>query len=84
MADSIQQGFMVFTSEGREGIGAVLSTTPEALQVYIENSGPFDVPRSAVSGVHDGKVMVNVDKLPAALLRALGHAHDAEDPNLTG
>jgi hypothetical protein len=31
--------------------------------------------------VHSGKVIVDPAKLDQKLRRAIGHAHDAEDPN---
>jgi len=40
------------------------------------------VPLDAVEAVHSQKVIVSCGKLDARLRRAIGHAHDAEDPNV--
>lgn len=80
----IETGYMVFVAEGREGIGAVRRVEPHKLIVYVENAGEFAVPVSAVARVHDQKVILSPAKLDPALLKAVGHAHDREDPSLTG
>lgn len=84
MTDLIETGYMVFLAEGKEGIGAVRETSPGHIVVYVENSGEFNVPRSAVRRVHDGKVLLDPRQVDAALLAAVGHVHDAEDPRLVG
>lgn len=75
---------MVFVAEGREGIGAVRSANSQALVVYVENAGEFEVPLTAIHAIHDQKVILNPKLLPPNLLKAVGHAHDREDPKLTG
>jgi len=50
--------------------------------VYVENAGDFTIPLDAVKGVHEQKVIVDVRKLDKKLRGAIGHAHDAEDPNI--
>ncbi len=83
MADEeIQEGFDVFVHDGEDAIGAVRRVTPRALVIYIENTGEFTLPLTAVQAVHDEKVVLDCDKLDARLRRAIGHAHDAEDPNV--
>ena len=84
MDETIQQGFMTFLAEGKEGIGAVRSVGTDHIVVYVENGGEFKVPRSAVRRVHDDKVILDPGKLDRELLTALGHAHDREDPRLLG
>ena len=84
MAQKIEEGFMAFLAEGREGIGAVRSVAADKLVVYIENAGEFDVPMAAVKSVHDQKVVLDREKLDARLLQATAHTHDREDPNLVG
>ena len=84
MNEPIETGFMVFLAEGKEGIGAVRSTADDHVVIYIENGGEFKVARSAVRRVHDDKVILDPAKLDKALLAALGHTHDREDPNLVG
>ena len=84
MNETIQQGFMAFLAEGKEGIGAVRAVADDHIVVYVENGGEFKVPRSAVRRVHDDKVILDPRKLDRTLLNALGHAHEREDPNLLG
>lgn len=81
---SIEQGYMAFFADGREGIGAVTDVTATAVVVYIENFGAFDVPLSAVKDVHDEKVILEKSDVGMTFLRAVAHAHDAEDPKLAG
>ena len=50
--------------------------------IYVENSGEYTVPLAAVAAVHPQKVLLNVAKLDKRLRAAIGHAHDAEDPNI--
>ncbi len=80
----IERGFMAFIAEGAEGIGAISNVSAEAIVVYVENSGEFVVPRSAVKRVHDDKVVLDPSRLSRDLLNAVGHAHDREDPTLVG
>jgi hypothetical protein len=84
MIDRIEVGFMVFITGKVEAAGAVRKLLNQAIRVYVENAGEFDVPFAAVTDVHDGKVMVDPGRVPSAMLTAMGHAHDAEDPRLTG
>jgi hypothetical protein len=48
--------------------------------IYVENAGDFVVPLSAVEAVHSQKVILSCGKLEPRLRRAIGHAHDAEEP----
>jgi len=84
MSEQIEIGYMAFVAEGREGIGAVRGVTPVTVVIYVENAGEFIVPMTAVRSVHDHKVMLNPRLLDEALLRAIGHVHDSEDPKLVG
>jgi hypothetical protein len=84
MSDRIEQGYMAFLAEGKEGIAAVREVSPEHIVLYVENGGELTVPRAAVRKVHDSKVILDPGKLDKALLRAVGHAHDSEDPKLVG
>jgi hypothetical protein len=85
MQDQIQEGFEVFLSDGQHAFGAVRQVAPHGrpeLVVYVENAGDFLVPFDAVEAVHSQKVILTLRKLDARLRRAIGHAHDAEDPNI--
>ncbi len=83
--NDIEEGFEVFAHDGEVAFGAVREVAPRGrpeLVVYVENAGDFTVPFDAVVDVHMGKVIVNSAKLDPRLKQAIGHAHDAEDPNI--
>lgn len=83
MDEKIAVGFETFLSDGGEEFGAVRALRPGGraeIVIYVENAGEFTVPLSAVEAVHSEKVILNCHKLSAALLRAIGHAHDREEP----
>jgi hypothetical protein len=82
MAQRIEPGFQVFTTDGGEEFGAVRDVTAKELVVYVENAGEFRVSREAVHAVHSGKVIFDPDKLDIRLRRAIGRAHDSEEPGL--
>ena len=85
MREKIQEGFEVFVTDGEHAFGAVRQVSPHGrpeLVVYVENAGDFFVPFDAVEAVHSQKVIVSPAKLDLRLRRAIGHAHDAEDPNI--
>lgn len=84
MKEVIQRDFMVFLAEGQEGIGAVHEVGADDLSIYVENFGEFLVPLSAVTSVHDQKVILDRGQVSEKLLRAVAHAHDSEDPRLAG
>jgi len=83
MHENIEVGFQTFVSDGGEEFGAVRQVSPKGrpeLVVYVENSGDFVVPLDAVEAVHSHKVILNCKRLDQRLRRAIGHAHDAEEP----
>ena len=85
MADEkIREGFDVLVHDGEVAFGDVRHVLPNGREfvIYIENAGEFTVPMSAVKSVHDEKVILDTAKLDAKLRQAIGHAHDAEDPNV--
>jgi hypothetical protein len=85
MAERIEEGFEVFVSDGEHAFGAVRQVAPHGrpeLVIYVENAGDFYVPLTAVEAVHAQKVILSCGKLDARLRKAIGHAHDAEDPNI--
>jgi len=85
MHEQIEPGFMVFVSDGEDGIGAVREVRrglPELL-IYIENAGDFVVPMSAVAAVHSGKVVLDSSRVGLRVRRALATARDSEDPSYT-
>ena len=84
MLEKVETGDMVFLAEGQEGIGAVREIRKDDFVLYVENAGEFEIPAAAIVRVHDRKVIINPARLSRALLKAIGHAHDREDPNLAG
>ncbi|HZX41485.1 MAG TPA: hypothetical protein VFE93_06560, partial [Myxococcaceae bacterium] len=73
---AIRLGDQVYTAEGTDPIGAVreLRSGPHpALIVYIENVGDIAVPVPAIRAVHDGKVVLDPEKLEDRVRKALGH-----------
>ena len=80
---NIRLGDQVYTAEGADPVGAVRelrSGTHPALIIYIENSGDISIPVPAIRAVHDGKVVLDPDKLEDPVRRALGHVRDSEVP----
>jgi hypothetical protein len=86
MADEpIEEGFDVFVSDGAKAFGAVRQVSPHGrpeLVIYVENAGDFTVPLSAIQSVHSEKVILECGKLDMRLRRAIGHAHEGEDPRI--
>lgn len=80
--ESIKEGFDVFVHDGDKAVGAVRRVSPHDFIVYVENAGDFVVPLSAVKEVQAEKVVLDCAKLELRLRRAIGHAHDGEDPNI--
>jgi hypothetical protein len=84
MQEAIEIGYQTFVSDGSEEFGAVREVFPNGrpeLVIYVENAGDFVVPLSAVASVHSQKVILTCSKLDRRLRQAIGHAHDAEEPN---
>lgn len=81
--EPIQEGFEVYVQDGEVGFGAVRQLRPGGrpeIVIYVENAGDFVVPLSAVSDVHDEKVVLDCAKIDPRLRESIGHAHQAEDP----
>ena len=84
MQEAIEIGYQTFVSDGGEEFGAVREVSPNGrpeLVIYVENAGEFVVPLSAIEAVHSQMVILNCAKLERRLRRAIGHAHDAEEPD---
>ncbi|MDE2167602.1 MAG: hypothetical protein KGJ66_14850 [Alphaproteobacteria bacterium] len=83
--EAIQKDFEVFVHDGEKAVGAVRDVTPNGrpeILVYVENAGDFVVPLSAVREVIAERVVLDCAKLDLRLKRAIGHAHDSEDPRI--
>jgi hypothetical protein len=84
MQEAIEVGYQTFVSDGGEEFGAVREVSPNGrpeLVIYVENAGDFVVPLFAVAAVHSQKVILTCSKLDRRVRQAIGHAHDAEEPN---
>jgi hypothetical protein len=84
MPETIEVGYQTFVSDGDVAFGAVRQVAPHGrpeLVIYVENAGDFVVPLAAVDAVHAQKVILNCGKLALDLRMAIGHAHDAEEPD---
>ncbi len=78
-------GFQVYVEEGADPCGGVRNVEPKGrpeITVYVENAGEFIVTADAVRSVHDGKVVLDRERLEQPLLNAIAHAHDSEVPGL--
>ena len=80
----IAVGQMAFITGSAEAVGAIHGLSNSAVNIYVENAGEFAVPLTAVTAVHDGKVMLDPKHLARPFLIAVGHRHDAEDPSVAG
>jgi hypothetical protein len=80
--EKIQEGFDVFVHDGEKAFGAVRQVRHNAIVVYIENGGDFEVGLGAVKDVHDEKVVLDSAKLDAGLTEAVRRAHSGEDPRI--
>jgi hypothetical protein len=82
MDERIKEGFDVFVHDGDKAFGAVRKVSPREFVVYVENAGNFTIPLTAVREIQDEKVVLDCAKLEHRLRRAIGHAHEHEDPSI--
>ena len=75
----IEVGYQAFAKGAEEEFGAVRQVRPQDLVVYIEDAGDTIIPLSAVTGVIEGKVIVDIQKLDEGVRRAIANAHRDED-----
>ena len=80
--EKIREGFDVFAHDGEKAFGAVRQVRRNDIVVYVENAGDFVIALNALKDVHDEKVIVDSGKLDMSLRRAIGHAHEGEDPRI--
>jgi hypothetical protein len=80
----IREGFDVFVHDGEKAFGAVRQVLHggKDIVVYVEGAGDFSIPSSAIRDVHSEKVILDCGKIDVALKRAIGHAHEGEDPRI--
>ena len=82
MSETIREGFDVFLHDGDKAVGAVRRVHAHGLTVYVENAGDFEVPRDAVVGAHDEKVVLDSARIDPAMKAAIKREHSAEDPRI--
>jgi hypothetical protein len=80
--EKIAEGFDVFLHDGEKAFGAVRQLRHNAIMVYVENGGDFEVPLAAVKDVHDEKVVLDAGRLEARLREAIRRAHGGEYPRI--
>ncbi len=68
----------VYLEEGGEEIGAVRRVEHDHLVVYVENAGDFQIDGPSVRAAHDGKVVLDPQRLAPEFLDAVGKAHSKE------
>jgi hypothetical protein len=79
---TIEPGDSVYCEEGGSLVGAVREVHGDAIVVWVENAGEFWVGDGGLRATHDGKVILDYDRLEPRLRQALAHARDAEVPGL--
>lgn len=81
--DRIEIGDALFPSGHTESFGAVRHKSAKEIIVDVEGLGDVELPEDAIVSVHDHKVVVDIERLPAQLRQAIQHAHDREDPTVS-
>jgi hypothetical protein len=76
---AIEIGYQAFAKGAEEEFGAVRQVHPQELVVYIEDTGDTVVPMAAVLDVVEGKVIIDVQRLPETVQQAVAKAHRDED-----
>ena len=84
MHENIREGFDVFLHDGANAVGAVRGVHGNAIVVYIEDGGDFEVPIGAVIDAGDQKVVLNSAKLDPRMLEFIRRRRRDEDPKLAG
>lgn len=72
----------MFVHDGDKAFGAVREVRRNGIVVYVENAGEFTIPFAAIRDVQSEKVVLDCGRLDPVLKRAIGHAHEAEDPRI--
>lgn len=68
----------VFVREGTVGVGGIRRVNRDSLLVHLENYGETEIARDQIKAAHDGKVILDMERLPIELRTAISHAHDIE------
>lgn len=75
----IDVGYQAFAKGAEEEFGAVRQVRAQDLIVYIEDAGDTSIPLSTVLEVVEGKVIVDVQRLPEGVQQSIAKAHRDED-----
>ena len=74
----VKIGDQLFQREDGAAFGAVVGIHEHELLVEIEGVGQAVLPGASIKAVHDGKLIVVIQQLPAPLRISIQHAHDRE------
>ena len=74
----VNVGDLVFVRDGGPSVGAVRKVHAHELTIDIEGIGDVAIAADQVRAVHDGKVVLDFDRLAPELQAAVGHANDDE------
>ena len=80
--ETIREGFEVFAHDGEKAFGAVRLVRKNALVVYIENAGDYEIPFAAIADIHSDKVVLDLNRLEPRLKDIIRRAHSSEDPRI--
>jgi len=75
----VQVGDQVFVGSALEEVGAVRKVAHDHLVVYIEGGGEFRIEGPEVLSAHDGKLVLDGEKLSPAMREAVAKAHENEE-----
>ena len=76
---AIEVGYQAFAKGAEEEFGAVRQVRPQEILVYIEDAGDTAIPMAAVTDVIEGKVIIDVARLPENVQASIARAHRDED-----
>jgi len=83
MHEKIREGFDVFLHDGEKSFGAVRRIRKDAIVVYVENSGDFEIPLNAVKDAEAEKVILGFRQAwTRNCVDAIRRAHTGEDPRI--
>jgi len=74
----VEVGDQVFVGKSVEEVGAVRTVARDHLIIYIENAGEFRIEGPEVISAHDGKLVLDPEKLEPKLAEAIADAHARE------
>lgn len=72
---SIYPGDEVFVDDGKDIVAHVRRSNLRELNVFIEDTGDFTLPREAIKSADNGRVVLFCSKLPLPMRAVIGHLH---------